>query len=78
MTPDQIATKGDINTLRDMIAELARKLDTATVTRDESGWMTRHQAAAHFGVTVSTIDRKIAAGELEARGSGKTREVRKS
>lgn len=77
MTPDQIATKSDIAELRDMLAEAMRKLDAATVTRDESGWMTRHAAAGHFGVSLSTIDRWIANGTMEPRGSGKGREVRK-
>ncbi|WP_414897683.1 helix-turn-helix domain-containing protein [Rhodovulum sp. YEN HP10] len=39
-------------------------------------WLTVHEAAARLGCTASTIRRKIAAGEIEARGSGRARMVR--
>lgn len=76
MSPSEIATKDDIARVETMLAEVMRRLDAATVTRDDSGWMTRKDAASHYGVSLSTIDRKIDRGEIEARGSGKTREVR--
>lgn len=39
-------------------------------------WLSVTDAAAKLGCTESTVRRKIAAGEVEARGTGKTRRVR--
>lgn len=41
-------------------------------------WLTIPQACEALGCSRATVHRKIAAGELEARGSGKTRMVRVS
>lgn len=39
-------------------------------------WVTVQKAASLLGVHPSTIRRKIDAGEIEAKGAGKTRRVR--
>jgi excisionase family DNA binding protein len=59
-------------------AELARieaKIDGATIT-PAPVWCGITDAARRLGVSPSTIRRKAAMGELEARGTGKTRQVR--
>ena len=68
----------DETEFRALISEvraLRERLDGATITpRPE--WLTIAQAAEALGVSRDTIRRRINSGELEARGSGKTRRVR--
>lgn len=68
----------EIPELKQMMAELRtirQMLEGATVTPAPQ-WMTIGAACETLGVSRATIHRKIAAGELEAKGSGKTRMVR--
>lgn len=70
----------EIPELKQVMAELRsirQMLEGATITPAPQ-WMTIAQACDALGVSRATIHRKIAAGELEARGSGKTRMVRLS
>jgi len=54
---------------------LREQLQGATIVpRPE--WLTVAQAADALNVSGETIRRRIASGELEAKGSGKTRRVR--
>lgn len=68
----------DIPELKLVMAELRtirQMLEGATVTPAPQ-WMTIAEACSALGVSRATVHRKIASGELEAKGSGKTRMVR--
>lgn len=43
---------------------------------DERGWLTRSQIAERVSLSVSSVDRAIASGELETRGKGRKRRSR--
>lgn len=75
MTPDHLATKGDLERLMDAITDLKRQLQAVTV-EPRPEWLRISEAARVAGVSESTIRRKIGSGELQARGSGKMREVK--
>lgn len=75
MTPDQIATKGDIATLADEVRALRAEI-AAVRLQPAPEWLTVPEAARVIGVTTSTIRRKIASGELQSRGTGKTKMVK--
>lgn len=57
------------------IMMLTERLEGATVTL-ASDWCTVPEAAKRLGVSTATIRRKAASGEMQARGSGKTRQVK--
>ncbi|GGW24196.1 hypothetical protein GCM10011452_09600 [Gemmobacter lanyuensis] len=57
------------------IAAISAKLEGATLTPAPE-WCSIPAAAKRLGVSASTIRRKISLGQLEARGSGKTKQVR--
>ena len=75
MKPDHLATKGDVAKLLDAIQDLKQQLLTVTVAPTPE-WLRVCEAARVAGVSESTIRRKIVSGELQARGSGKMREVK--
>jgi len=63
--------------LEAMTAELrALRAEVAALRAPQDEWLTIQQAAAELQCSPDTIRRRIASGELEARGSGKTRRVR--
>jgi excisionase family DNA binding protein len=62
-------------TLQQHLARIEAKIDGATIT-PAPVWCGITDAARRLGVSPSTIRRKAAMGELEARGTGKTRQVR--
>lgn len=64
----------DIASLRAEIAALRADIQRATIS-PENRWITIRDAAQRLGCSTRTIARKIDAGELEARGSGKARLV---
>jgi excisionase family DNA binding protein len=75
MSPAEIATKDDVARVLDRLDALERRLAAVTMqARDE--WLSVSEAAAQCGVSESTIRRRIAAGDLQAKGSGKMRRVR--
>lgn len=65
----------DIAALRADIAALARKIEGATV-QPLPEWCSVNDAARRLGVSTATIRRKVSIGQIEARGSGKTKLVR--
>ena len=65
----------EIAALHSELRAIREMLEGATIIPAPE-WVSVSDAAAHFGVHVSTIQRKIERGELEARGSGKTRRVK--
>lgn len=75
MTPDQIATKADVEAVMKEVSELKQLLTNVTISQPDE-WMTIPKAAAQLECSESTIRRKINLGELEAKGSGKARRVR--
>lgn len=75
MTPDQIATKGDVAALNAKMDILLDRLSSITAAPREE-WLTVPEAARLLGVTPATIRRRISAGALQAKGSGKLRRVR--
>lgn len=60
--------------MRDM-SEIKIALARATI-QPAPEWVTVGQAAKQLGVTSQTIRRKIDAGQIQAKGIGKTRQVR--
>lgn len=75
MTLDEIATKSDIDALAAEIRAMRMELQSVRTTK-EPEWMLVADAARRLKVSPATIRRRIASGEMQARGSGKTREVR--
>lgn len=63
----------ELDALREEIAALHEKLDALTAKPE---WVRVPEAARRLGVSPDTVRRRIASGEIEARGSGKLREVR--
>jgi DNA-binding MurR/RpiR family transcriptional regulator len=74
MMLDQIATKADIAALHAQLLQIARRLDTITPPRE---WLTIAEFAAEAGLSPSTVRRRVAQGQIEARGNGKLRRVRR-
>mgnify|MGYP001549172770 CR=1 FL=1 len=69
----------DPDALRDLHRELAalrREVEALRETVAPDEWRSVTDAAACYGVSESTVRRWIAAGRIEARGAGKTRQVR--
>ena len=63
--------------LEAVTAELrALREEVAALRAPPGEWVTLQQAAARLDCSAMTIRRRIASGELQARGSGKTRQVR--
>lgn len=64
------------------IAEIRAELRAVRVLLEQAivapkpEWLSVREAGEILGVSRSTIDRKIRKGELQARGSGRTRMVR--
>ncbi len=75
MSPDQIATKADVEAVMKTLSELKQLLANVAISQPDE-WMTIAQAAAHLGCSESTIRRKIDAGEFVAKGTGKSRRVK--
>lgn len=63
------------------LARLERKLDLITARLSDATvipapeWCSITEAAKRLGVSPATIRRKIAAGQLDSRGTGKTKQV---
>ncbi len=77
MTPDQIATKGDVDALRLELREqraLTEKL--LAMLEPRAGWQTIEEYAKETGKTKSTIRRWIKANRLETKFIGGVRSVR--
>lgn len=70
-----ILTIPELDLLRAEIAALRAEIRGATITPVPQ-WVTVREAAERLGCTTRTIQRKADAGEIEARGSGKSRMVR--
>ncbi len=75
MTPDQIATKADVQDLTAQIAKL-QQLVSAIVTPREPEWLSLEKYAESKSVTIRTVNNWIANGKVKARGAGKLREVK--
>lgn len=56
--------------LKDRLARIEERLSPP------KEWWSIPEAATRLGCTESTVRRKIARGEIEAKGTGKTRRVR--
>lgn len=59
----------------EQLAEIVRAAVRAEI-QPRAEWLTIADAAAQSGVSEDTIRRKVRAGEIEAKGSGKLRRVR--
>ena len=70
----EIATREDFERLAAEVRMLREILDGATVI-PKPQWVSIAEAAKRKGVHPDTIKRRIEAGTLKARGSGKLREV---
>lgn len=70
-----VADHAEIEALRDELRAIRGLIEGATIIPAPE-WVSIPDAAAHFGVHVSTIHRKIDKGEIEARGAGKLRRVK--
>lgn len=70
MTPDQIATKADVDAVR---RDVARLIDLLT-PRDE--WESADAYAARKGVTRRTILNWAKRGKIVVRGTGRNMEVK--
>lgn len=78
MTTHLIAV--DADTFQELVNEVRRlsdALEGATIQRPPE-WCNAPEAARRLGVSTATIRRKAGTGEIEARGSGKTRQFRVS
>jgi len=64
-----------IERLEDELRKLRAALDGATI-KPRPEWIKISEAAEALGVSTDTIRRKVASGEIDAKGSGKTRRVR--
>lgn len=73
LTQDALATKADIDRVEAMLRTVMQRLDQVA---PPEVWFGINAAAERLRVSPSTIRRKIASGEIEARGVGKTRQVR--
>lgn len=58
-------------------AELAPITSAIAPLLEDAGWLTLEKAAEAHGVTVSTINRWIASGQMQAKGAGRARRVKK-
>ena len=79
MTAHRQISQPDLHQLMlEMMQEIsAIKIALARATiQPAPEWVTVGQAAKQLGVTPQTIRRKIDAGQIQAKGSGKTRQVR--
>lgn len=65
----------DLARLADTVERLEKKLEGCTITPAPE-WLSIANAARALGVTPSTVHRRIASGSLEARNSGKLRQVK--
>lgn len=74
--PAQIATAEDLAALHAEIRAIRQMLEGATITPAPEWVSIRDYMTRHGIKSASTVYRKIEAGELEARGRGKSREVR--
>ena len=78
-----MTTQGEIfvplnlaNELAEVRAELAEVKKLLRPIAQDAEWHTVEGMAKRLGVTRSTINRKIASGELEAKGAGSSRRVK--
>lgn len=74
MTTHLIAV--DADTFQELVNEvrrLSQKIEGATI-QSPPEWCNAEEAGRRLGVTPGTIRRKAGTGEIEARGSGKTRQ----
>jgi len=77
MTDQPTLIAVDAAALEAVTAELrALRAEVAALREPPNEWLTIQQAAARLECSADTIRRRIASGEIEARGSGKTRRVR--
>jgi excisionase family DNA binding protein len=77
MTDQPTLIAVDPAALEAVTAELrALRAEVAALREPQDEWLTIQQAAARLECSADTIRRRIASGEIEARGSGKTRRVR--
>lgn len=70
-----IATAEDVKSLSAEVRALREMLTGAMIVPPPE-WLTLKQAAAAMGVSVDTVRRRIDAGVMEAKGSGKMRRVK--
>jgi excisionase family DNA binding protein len=75
MSPDQIATKADVDAVMKALSEVKQLLANVAISQPDE-WLSIPQAAAHLGCSESTIRRKIDTGEFVAKGAGKSRRVK--
>lgn len=73
MSPDQIATKSDLERIETLLLAVTTRLDQLS---PPDVWFSIADAAAKERVSEDTIRRRIREGSLEAKGSGKMRRVR--
>lgn len=66
---------GEMEAMRKDIQRLAQMIEGATITPPNE-WLPIPDAAEALGVDVSTVHRRLKAGSLEARGSGRLRRVK--
>lgn len=57
--------------LERMVADVLARLP-----EQRAEWVSLREAARRYGCSTDTIRRRIAAGQLESRGTGKLREVK--
>lgn len=69
----QIATADDIARVEAKLDAIASRLDILAPAPE---WVSVAEYAKRKGVTKQTVYRWIASGTIEARGSGKSREVK--
>lgn len=67
--------QAQLDRIERQLAEIAARLDGATV-HPAPEWLPIPMAARAKGVTTATVRRWITEGRIEARGSGRLREVR--
>lgn len=67
-----VATSQEVREVKDLLLRVLDKLDTPP----QPEWLQIHEAVKTLNISASTIRRKIASGELEARGRGSLRQVR--
>lgn len=71
--PAQIATSEDLARVEAELRAIRERLD---VLAPPPEWVSVAEYAAREGVTKQTVYRWIASGEIQARGSGKSRKVK--
>jgi len=77
MTDQPTLIAVDPAALEAVTAELrALRAEVAALHEPRNEWLTIPQAATRLECSTDTIRRRIASGEIEARGIGKTRRVR--